>query len=1578
MAKSFEIGNEVLEISDALESYNELHYQYMLAAEESKQRFCDLYRKEHIVSERELQNLLNQISMVLENTYFVSLRHFLEKGIYEIDRYEFEAYCEEEGYLPVYDKLNALMEKCRQIDAAKEREKAEREANVSSDTIYFAGGSGIVGTVSSVASVEIADMIVQLGHRAVNIIGDWRTERRAKRMKQSVIQDETSLTEMADSVFESAFNTHYAYIKILEERMGIEIPKYEKSDQRTALAMYHNIDMLIPEPELQGKITVRMLELNPYETEFYRMLIEHYGDSDKKLEQVADFFHVDITPVKKTLQKNYANSFAYEKVDDINAVLTDLTDRAAHYGLHTTVRDEINEEKRIGYYRWVFQKYYDKETKLYLLTPQNKERLVNLLADILKEEKKEISALFCQYYGELSSRYLLSGDDLPNGEYFAVLNSSEKEAKAFTLKWDGINYGKDRWIEYGDIHSIQVSDKMLFINDTIRIPLLQEIEAETLEKFLKEAVKFVSEKDCSEFCELLGLKEIENEVSKKFRVKLQEQFRSSEKEMRLIRKNVTIFHPADINHLSVLNNCKVKLNTFWENQEDIYPVYWLAAGEEYAVFTDQGIALTGTGEYLPYDSLEAECFIDEDKIYLKSGEKMHLLFSEECDEIEEVKQFIIYTLSLFQGKEDTMTHSICNKYETEMLLESFARWLESYLLKHVGYSEKSTIQKFFLINHNNQDFDSFLNLVRKNFDIPKDEQFLYMIRPYYYELEVVLVSDRKIYIYESGEKGAKQEIPLESVLDVRVDYASEGKEIYIDYIEKTGEAKSCLLVSPLLDSYEVSQSLVIESVLRKAFDYAKYYLGQPVSMDENVSSKQYLEKIYQASTATLPELRKHLIYMHLTEDLYKKRNWIDNARWHFLSSMSSEKILLFYNSAKLNPGSAGIVLTDRYLYVGAKKIFKIAIAEIKEVRVSSAFLYNSICIVTEQDIYETGLSGYSQIIEFEGMLSTLIFYIQTHQKEVITVLNNSEMVVERKAARRNVPGIMKDEQKEAIQRLAAFCEENADVGLFTDEAHPYILFNDEGEEFKEAFAEVVEKAEYKPDPAEVPLFLLYHGKTNAKKKFTKENEPIFVTNEYWYNLSQAGLLTSKERLPLQHARAVKIIEENVLRKARMVLCFGNEASEEYVLPEIPRDAFHLYEEFYNLLIGELKVLSGVERYTPEEINALQNEANALVDNVEHMTTEELHVVSEKLLRYDWYIAKEAEEKLEESLYADAMKKMSTYDVTEATFEELCEKRSEIMQLAYPFRYKCALLEQIDCRLMGLEKQSVEKYQKQIKSFMDENNLTGFTSGSQEDRRKEFVVQALMTIRNTEYSFWEVPLVSYISKSNQIEYILTKNKLIVFKGMNIQAYTFEEIEEFVVMQGVSSSMKLGMIVGEKEIPVTKTHDVNTERYAIALTQIVNYITKNEIEKAFRIRIRFITLRSKAKVLKGNAINMANDTVSKLSGTTEDAMNMLNNATSDTFGKISGVTEGALGKLGSIKKENTGGNPKEEEANKNAGNKKTGSMFSGLADKAKTVGNAVSDITSEKGKEDGKKSCPKCGNTVKASGKFCGKCGYRFEE
>ena len=58
------------------------------------------------------------------------------------------------------------------------------------------------------------------------------------------------------------------------------------------------------------------------------------------------------------------------------------------------------------------------------------------------------------------------------------------------------------------------------------------------------------------------LKEIENEVSKKFRVKLQEQFRSSEKEMRLIRKNVTIFHPADINHLSVLNNCKVKLNTF--------------------------------------------------------------------------------------------------------------------------------------------------------------------------------------------------------------------------------------------------------------------------------------------------------------------------------------------------------------------------------------------------------------------------------------------------------------------------------------------------------------------------------------------------------------------------------------------------------------------------------------------------------------------------------------------------------------------------------------------------------------------------------------------------------------------------------------------------------------------------------------------------------------------------------------------------------------------------------------------------------------------------------------------------------
>lgn len=1577
MAKTFTIGKQSIEVSDELEAYNELHYEYLLAAKESARKFEEMYLSQNKTKEDVLNNTPDQISEGLENTLFVSLRHFLHEGIFEIDKYIFEEYCKENGYLSVYNCYEELRTMCDQVEAQKNQVMEERAASVENGPMVFGGGFGIKGAMGAVLATQGTEFGLKMVRKGMNSIANWKTKRYAEKEKNALVMDEKTANKLVDCMYESAFNTHYAYIDIMEERQNIKIPKYEQSDKRTALAMHHNIKMLVPERELQEKISAQMLSLNPYEAEFYSNLIFHYGDCNGEFQKIANFFHVDIDEIKQDLQQKYASSFEYQNIDTIKNVIPKLCDRAKFFGLKDTIRDEINEKTRIAYYQWVFSKFYDKTLDIYMLHMENKQKLLDNISMYVENMQKQIDTLYETCFDGVSREAFVSGKDLHEGVYFTVLNSTEKDATAFCLMWNGLSYGRDMWIDYGDICEIHCESDVLIINNTIRIPLLQDLDSASLESFLNETIKMLQQQNHIKIQEILTLGEIENDKTKKYREILKQIFSADGAQLNCIRRNVTIFDATNLSHLITLNNIKVKLNTFWENHEDIYPIYWLDSDKENVIFTDKGIGFTDTGSFITYESLEKECTIQEGKIYIDHENVEYLLFSAECDELEELKCFINYTISILKGEDVAIVHHNHTTYESSKQMEVFARWMEEFLLKRAGNESRNLISEFLLLNYNDQEFYSFVNTIRDRFSIGDTEKLLFMIRPYYYEADMVLVSERWIYVMKNDKDNMVNpiQIPVKNYQNIYVNHSSEEKELYLEYMDSKGEIQQ-LLIGDIKDNENiVKRHVLLEYILKKIFAYVKDISLQTIPEDVQINSKIYLEHVYTAYTETLPKLRKRLIYFDLTEAMYNKTKWIENAKWSFLSNSPYEKIVLFYNSAKLNPGNAGIVLTDKYLYIKGKMIFKIRVSDIREFRVSVKNGSGSICIVTESQTYESRLDGYPQLVELGDMLSDLIFYIQGHASSVVDAFHVAEMYGERQKARRSMAAVFKEKQKEALQRIEGFILDNADVSLFNGDDQPQIILNDESDTFKELFAEAVAQSVIKPDAVELPLFVIQYV-DNKNKKFGKKQTPIFATNEFWYNLSSNGILSSAEKLPLKDATKIKIIEGNAVKPSKMLLCFEGVQSGNYQLPEVKRDDFRLYEEFYNVLIGELENLSGEEHYSLDEERAIRSEARNLITNIENMSETDVDEVREKLLQYTLEMVSDVEEVLENHMHTLVMNHMKQYSEDAMTFEEIQIKRNEILRLQYPSRYKEDILQKIDEKLQVLEQKNVSAYVEQAQQFINENRVVSPVFGVVGDNRRTLITQAIMTVQNEKYAFWEAPLISSIRESNLkgvSGYMVMKDKFVIFDNGNIQSYQFAEIDEFVVIEKITS-VYLGMIVEGKEIIISNENRKDAELCAVVLTQLIHFISKNIVEQAFRVSIRFITLKGKAKALKDN-----------VSG-------KLTSATGDAKGKISGVADGALSKLGgfggkkmsheneeaanetnSVSNSSTNNVERTEGETKKPDASGIGSMLGGLTDKAKNMGSAIKKPVDESNK----KICPECGNEVKINGKFCGKCGHRFE-
>lgn len=1539
--KEFKLGEQTLTVSDGLEEYNELHHEYVEAAKEARSLFGKIYQEQNDSMEDIAARGKEQIEESMEEAYFVSLRHLLDNDIYDIDKDLFCKFCEEKGLLSVYDVHKNNLKKLIAVNqyVASERERRDiRKANRIRPIWIAEGASGMLGAVAMDA---ITNSVTGMVHSGVNAIGNWNTKRKAQKMKDGVFKDDNTLKEYQDAIYDSAFKSHYGYIDILEDRKKVHIEKYEPEAQRNALAVNNNIAMLVPEKERAERMAVQMLSLDPYHEEYYGNLITNYGDENGEIQKIGEFFHMDIDEVKRDLQHKYMKNFSFEDIKEIQSVVDKLDKKAEYFGLQDEDREELDLQMRRRFCKWVLKKTYDEQMLCYLLYPDKKKEIMALLNESANTVKEQMN----RYYEECftnDSRYIVPPEKLPLSVHLLVTQNTEREAVAFYLDDIGIAYGKDEKIAYGYIEKIEIQEHMLILNDVVRIPIIAELEWKELEQYIQTAVSYLRQQSFAELSEKLELGRIESEQSKKLRNDIIKMLTTQSGSTRNIWCNITVFDTASAVRILEYNNIKVTINTFCGNKDEYTPLFWLYNGEEVVLFTENGIVFTNSGVQIDYQDLEDikghACVSRDDRILIQSDGREYSIFHEECYEIQELTAFADVCIRMLQKKDAHFEHQVRMKQDDALLIEPFTVWMDKMLYSRIGNEGVEDFSNFLFANVNDRYFTAFASIYYHNIEMEEEESILFFVKPVYYERNAIVVTTKNIYIYNGNS--VTKFIALKQFEDVTIDHRSELKEIKISY-DNEG-IKEQVIVGALCKHENVARrSVWAERLLKIAFGYAKEPKKEnlPEVFKEEVGN--FIEREYLDYTSLLSGLRSRLVYFAEKTNRDCLGKWIENAREVYLSSTDYEQILLFYNSVKVAGGNAGVVLTDRYLYVRGKEIFKIAIADIEEIRVSDLDIAN-LEIAANGKVYSTTLKGYPHLLEFGDLLSDIVFYVKENTQDIIEYLDEKEMEQERRNARRNVAYTMKEEQKDTLQKLADYCMENEELGLFGEEQDE-ILFNDESETFIDAFKMAVESSDKKPDAVEVPLFLI-RPREGKKKLFGGKTTALFVTNERWYNVKCGGLGQGNCSVSFEALGQIDITPASKIAKPKVVAKgLGECEGQEYILAINDEEHIELYKNFFSLVLNMRENLMMQESKEADEKEMLSDEALKLCESVSAASSDEIGEVLDKLLSYDYDIAAKAECMVEKRQKELSMESMITVSADETDVDELMEQRNQVLESKYPFRYKRNLLEELEERIANQKELQIHDKREKVVKLLADSNLEQPVFGRVGDNRRGYITMAQMSKNNDSISIGDPVLLSALVEKKPIGaggYIVLSDKIIICKNKKMMAYPVHEIEKFVINDLVGMQ-SIAFYHQGKMVTLTDMHRKKIKEYAALLTQITKYLSDGIVTPMEQISIETVTLKDKAQ-----------NAVQKAEGTMNDMKDKFSNI--KVFGK---KTESVVADT----KEDKQSKPEEKDAGNSVSDK-----FAGKMKFASGFGK----------KEEDKKICPNCGAQVKANGKFCGKCGHKF--
>lgn len=302
-------SNEII-ISNERENYNEIHLLYKKYALMAANEFIDVYNNENKDLDDVVSNAKNQAYNIIFKYANETIEFILAKRIFNIDLEKFinNYYLR---YFGTYEDAFEVVENMYlEIVATKEQQEQYRRARKENRGRWQGGGFGISGAMKGAMKAGALNLGTGILHSAVNSVGNLASSISASNKKSKVFKNPDTLNRLVRGIYSEIISMEFALIDILNEYTGERFDYVDNDDREEVKAILNNLINRDISDFDKIELIKKSIYLNPYEENIYIYIIREFGDSNKEIEKIADFFGVDILE-----EKNEIISDLYNKLD---------------------------------------------------------------------------------------------------------------------------------------------------------------------------------------------------------------------------------------------------------------------------------------------------------------------------------------------------------------------------------------------------------------------------------------------------------------------------------------------------------------------------------------------------------------------------------------------------------------------------------------------------------------------------------------------------------------------------------------------------------------------------------------------------------------------------------------------------------------------------------------------------------------------------------------------------------------------------------------------------------------------------------------------------------------------------------------------------------------------------------------------------------------------------------------------------------------------------------------------------------------------------------------------------------------
>ena len=289
-----QVLGEYVSVGEALEAYNQYRKTFAEQADIAKLRFSQLYQANNSLDDV-VKNVPTQAEESIRPVIDFCVKRLLEHNILAVDRTTFqEQYAVyqtlwSEPYMAVFDRYAEIALDQKALDEYRVYRRQTRAR-------WSGGGFGLSGAMKGAFTAGALNMVTGAGHMVFNGVGKLISTISANAQKNKIFRNPKTYDSISQGVWYAAFWLHFALIDALS-KAGVATTAAagaitEEAGQQAA-AMRNNAE-LITDPEKKKSVLRQAFLLDPYQEDWYRLVLQEFGDQDGQLECLEEYFGISV------------------------------------------------------------------------------------------------------------------------------------------------------------------------------------------------------------------------------------------------------------------------------------------------------------------------------------------------------------------------------------------------------------------------------------------------------------------------------------------------------------------------------------------------------------------------------------------------------------------------------------------------------------------------------------------------------------------------------------------------------------------------------------------------------------------------------------------------------------------------------------------------------------------------------------------------------------------------------------------------------------------------------------------------------------------------------------------------------------------------------------------------------------------------------------------------------------------------------------------------------------------------------------------------------------------------------------